>query len=79
MYNNTNPAKQVYKTADMLLTILGSNKMQKPENKSKGLLAKNNYMRAMSAPKQEQPMDIALQYAKIFREKRESLDIESSS
>ena len=29
-----------------------------------------------SAPKKEQPMDVALQYAKIFREQRESLDNE---
>ncbi len=79
MYNPTNPAKQVYKTADMLLTILGSKKIEKPENKSKGLLAKSNYMRTMATPREEEPMDIALQYAKIFREKRESLDNESSS
>jgi hypothetical protein len=30
----------------------------------------------MSAPQKEQPMDVALQYAKIFREQRESLDDE---
>tara|TARA_R100000353_G_C6380927_1_gene161874 strand:- start:118 stop:348 length:231 start_codon:yes stop_codon:yes gene_type:complete len=76
MYNSTNPAKQVYKTADMLLKVYDPAKSQEPVEKSKGLLSKGTRMGSMSAPKKEQPMDVALQYVKIFREQRESLDNE---
>mgnify|MGYP001162328301 FL=1 len=76
MYNLTNPAKQVYGTADMLLKVYDPAKSQEPVEKPKGLLSKGTRMGSMSAPKKEQPMDVALQYAKIFREQRESLDNE---
>ena len=76
MYNTTNPAKQVYGTADMLLRIYDPTKTKEPVEKSKGLLSKGTRMGSMSAPQKEQPMDVALQYAKIFREQRESLDDE---
>ncbi len=73
MYNPTNPAKQVYGTADMLLKIYDPTKTKEPVEKPKGLLSKGTRMGSMSAPHKEQPMDVALQYAKIFREQRESL------
>ena len=76
MYNSTNPAKQVYGTADMLLKVFDSAQSQKDAPKPKGLLAKSGSIKAMSAPREESPMDVALQYAKIFRDQRESLDNE---
>ena len=76
MYNSTNPAKQVYGTADLLLKIYDPTKTKEPVEKPKGLLSKGTRMGSMSAPQKEQPMDVALQYAKIFREQRESLDDE---
>ena len=79
MYNPTNPAKDVYRTADAILRMFNPNKGTKPVKKSTGLLAKSGTIRSMATPNKETPLDVSLQYAQIFREKREKLNNESGT
>ena len=51
MYNSTNPAKQVYGTADMLLKVYDPTKTKEPVEKPKGLLSKGTRMGSMSPSK----------------------------